>query len=407
MLLVDMRSPAPRHTTDIAVGYVTAPATDPAGILEKVGAGLQTYFPQYSWCLLNSPDGPPAAFTWRGEPSRASGYRNLLRAAQRMKASVCLIVDPDEHGFESNWVDALVRPGIHSRHDLVTPVYSTSAREQLISRNLLSPMLGALFGRGPAQPMPGEFLLSARVVDHLLERPDWDSEPARHAPELWMSFVTAAEHFRLAETAVGPSARVTSGPPLSRQMRIGQIVGSLLTLMEGSEGRWVLPPAAPELDRFGQAVTIERASARYDGLSYMAHFVDVFPALRSEWQYLLDVATFTETESLYLAWREGDTDRGMGPAVWVSLVYQFAAAWKRRRLPRGQVAGLFTALWLARAGSFLMKTQWKENAEVEAELKRLDGFFLALKPEMERRWKVQNAKKSNPASALMARQRAA
>lgn len=32
-----------------------------------------------------------------------------------MKASVGLSIDPDEKGFESNWVDAPVRPRIHSR----------------------------------------------------------------------------------------------------------------------------------------------------------------------------------------------------------------------------------------------------------------------------------------------------
>lgn len=216
-----MRSTAPRPTNDIAVGYVTPPNEDPTGVLVKVATGLQTYFPHYSSFLLNNIGGQAAGLTWRGDPSRASSYRHLLTAAQRRKASVCLIVNPDEQGFESSWVDALVRPGIHSQHDLVTPVYSTSAREQPLSRNLLSPMLGALFGRTPAQPMPGEFL------------------------------------------------------------------------------------------------------------------------------------------------------------------------------------------WLARAGSFLMKTQWKENAEVEAELKRLNGFFVALQPELERRRKIQPAQIPKQASALLPRQRAA
>jgi hypothetical protein len=407
MLLLEMPSPAPRQTTDIAIGFATMPGSDPAGIAGKVEAGFRTYFPQYSWSLLNAPDRQATRFTWRGAPSKASAYRDILEAAQRLSASVCLIVDPDQRGFESNWIDALVRPGIHSKLDMVTPVYSSCSREQLISGNLLSPMLRAIFGLGPAQPMSGEFLLSARLVDHLLKRHDWDSEPARNSPELWMSFIAAAEHYRLAETAVGPSARLTSGPSVSRQARIGQIVGSLMALMERYEKSWLLPPAGMELDRFGNTATIARESAQQDGLGYLAHFVDAFPALKSEWKSLLDLPTFAEIEALQLALREGDTDRCLGDAAWVRIVYQFAAAWKRRTLPRSQVVGLFTSLWMARAGSFLMKTQWREKADVEAELNRLSCFFVALRPELQRLWTGGLAVAPDKTPAMMARQRAA
>jgi len=398
---------------DVVIGMVTSEAhSAPVKLIPSLVAGMDEYFPQYSWTLVHAsssglwqptcaPDGyvknlvavqaprfgvHRVTYPWHDVPAKTNGFRAILEFAQRTCAKVCLIADPAQAGFERRWVDSLVRPGIHSKYDLVTPVYSNGSREHLISGNLLSPLMKALFGHGPKQPMPGEFMLSASLINRILARHDWDSASARYTPEMWIAFIAAAEGYRMAESAVGPSVRQSQAPKLSRQTSIEQITGSLISLMEQYEDRWSSPVNVVELDRFGESATITNLDPNRDGLEYEVSFVEAFPALRGLWQSILDPHTFTEIDAFYSSLRIGDANKPFGDALWVRIFYEIAAAWKNRLLPRSQVLGLFTPLLLARIGSFLMERQWKEQAEVEAELCRTGRYFEALRPVLDRLW---------------------
>jgi hypothetical protein len=254
----------PERRVDIVVGLVsTRPVS--GGVLNEVTAGMAEYFPQYGWKLIQAVTAAPGnsgrelpvdrfgvhrvTYPWHAVPAKTNGYRAILAAAQKAGASACLLADAGHDGFRRGWVDALVRPGIHSRYDLVTPRYRGSQRDSILSANLLSPMLLALFGRSTRQPMSGDFLLSARLIRQLLARHDWDSLPARYTPELWMQFAALAAGCRVAETLVSSRGRPT-GPasPLPAHVALAQIVEGLFVLMDQYDGYWQLP-AAPVLAR--------------------------------------------------------------------------------------------------------------------------------------------------------------
>lgn len=411
--------PESQHRADIVVGMVSNRQAElSATLAAKVEAGMKEYFPQYSWSIvlastdpMELPAGASCPWTaipidrfgvhhitlpWHNVPAKTNGYRAIFEFARRKQSSACLIVDPRETGFARAWVDALVRPGIHSRYDLVTPVYAEPARQCVISSNFLAPMMRALLGGGPRQPMPGEMLLSARLMDRLLARHDWASAPARYTPELWISFIAAVERFRLAESDTGPSIRVPGGAPISRQTAIAQITGSFFGLLEQYENRWPLKDSVEELDRFGAREAAVRGTAQPNGHEYMRSFIQAFPSLRPHWQFVLHPHTFDAVENFASTWSDRTKSRFMSDAVWVRIVYEFAAAWRRRLFSRSQITGLFTPLLLARLGSFLMKTEWMEQAEVDAELDRLAKYFEALQPALSRLWNGEGAEHSGP-----------
>jgi glucosylglycerate synthase len=395
-------------TADIIVGTVRGTGTRPIESLsEIVAAGMKEYFPQYSWKMANASLLPPArsaaegsvsipiqrfgvhhvTYPWHGVPAKTNGYRAIFEYACQMHAKVCLLVDPEQVGIQKDWIDALVRPLIHSKYDLVAPVHGGSARQQSISGNLLAPVVRALFGRGPRQPMSGELAISAKMLSRLLSRHDWDSSVARYTPELWIAFIAAAEQFRVAESAVSPSRTESRGSPISRQSAIAQIVGGLFDLLEQYENRWPTTENALEpMDLFGPAVSGGGKSDGNDGLKYLGNFVEAFPSLQSHWRLILTPHTFAEVEFFFEAIRSGESNRYLSDAAWVRTVYEVASAWKRKILPRSQIIGLFTPLLMGRLGSFLMKTQWMEQTEVEMELARLATYFEALQPAFQRLW---------------------
>jgi hypothetical protein len=391
----------------------------PPQLVQKIDTGMRNYFPQYTWQIVaasarSESSLPPEKLThiqtprygihhvtypWHGLPAKTNGYRAILEHCRDTQAAFCLLVDPGQGGFESNWVDCLMRPGIHSRYDLVTPIYSGGAREQLLSGNLLSPMLRAMFGLGVRQPMSGEMLLSLNLINRLVARHDWESTAARCVPELWISFIAAAEHFQIAESFVGSSKRNrgSAKAALPWHAGVGQVFGSLLTLMDQYEQRWASQIDAVDLDRFGSPSPIVLDPNPPDGSVYFKQFEQAFTALRGYWKSVLAPRTFSEVETFHRC-------RGkepLGDAVWVRIVYEMTAAWKHKALPRRHILGLFTPLYLARVGAFLQKIRWMEQLEVEAELSRLAGYFGALQPVLQKLWTNGTAATvaSDPSSA--------
>ena len=376
-------------------------------LVQSIANGMMEYFPQYSWRFARAslraapPSGRPelvsipiqrfgvhhVTYPWHGVPAKTNGYRAIFEYARQMQAKLCLLVDPDQTGFQKEWIDALARPGIHSKYDLVTPVNGGSARHHSISGNLLAPMIRALFGRGARQPMSGELAISAKLLNRMLSRHDWDSPVARYTPELWIAFIAAAERFRVAESAVSPSILAASRLPISRQTAIAQIVGGLFELLEQYEHRWPIAGNVLEaVDLFGQPSNGAAAPAGSDGLNYLSSFVQAYVPLQSHWRLILTPHTFAEVELFFHALRSGKPGRYLADAVWVRIVYEVASAWRRRILPRSHIVGLFTPLLLGRLGSFLLKTRWMEQSEADAELARLATYFEALQPAFQNLW---------------------
>ena len=72
--------------------------------------------------------------------------------------------------------------------------------------------------------------------------------------------------------------------------------------------------------------------------------------------------------------------------LWVHLVYEFAAAYHHRNLPREHLLKSLTPLYLGRTASWVVQAAPYGAHEVETELDALSARFEALKPHLRVRW---------------------
>ncbi|MEQ1948930.1 MAG: hypothetical protein ABL995_17195 [Bryobacteraceae bacterium] len=402
---------------DIAVGLVLSKdAEPPRRLIENISTGLSTYFSSFRWTLIHTHTGlsrrqrPPellgldnqipvsvpwagiqhVTFPWHGLPAKTAGYQAILTQAERVGAAASLIVDPTEEGFEPDWVDSLLRPGLHSRYDLVTPVHPEQPDQRMISANLISPLLAGLFGAAPREPMSGTFLVSEKLRRRLLSRRDWESASARYVPELWINFSAAAEGYRRAEAFVGQSRSSASAAILPPHVALIQIIESVFTLMEQYEGRWRSGKSADPLDQFGREQRMLPAFAgSADGLEYLVKFVNAYVALAEQWRSILDPHTFHAIDTFHSSLRAGDTEAMLADKTWVRVVYELAGSWKCRVRPRHQLAGLFVPLYWARIGSLLLKNRWTDQAGPTSQLRSLGNYFQGMRPALDRLWAGQ------------------
>ena len=72
--------------------------------------------------------------------------------------------------------------------------------------------------------------------------------------------------------------------------------------------------------------------------------------------------------------------------LWARLVYNVAAAYHRRDLPREHLLKAFTPLYLGRTASFVLETQGLTSAEAEGRIEALWQVFEKYKPYLLTRW---------------------
>lgn len=409
---------------EIAVGMVlTGEAKPSPALIQQISEGMSVYFASFRWNLIHAHTGisrscgiaeapgverqtalavpwagiQHVSHPWHGLPGKTAAYRAIFDRAHQDSATVCLLVDPGQVSFEPASVDSLIRPGLHSLHDLVTPVPGIDQRRHLLSSNLVSPMLRSLFGDGSALPLSGTFAVSRLLIERLLSRQDWDSMAARFVPELWINFTAGAEGYRRAEAFTGKAVRRPSLSPLPEHKAIHQIVEGLFSLMEQYETHWLAPANRDPLEKFGRTGVEPSQGARNDGLKYLVRFVQSHNALRDQWKALLDPNTFYEVDTFAAALLRGETGAFLADQAWVRVVYEMASHWKHRRRPRSQITALLVPLYWARVGSFLMKNQWSDQDEIRQQLARLRGYFQALRPALSDRWTGRSVRRSEVA----------
>jgi len=73
--------------------------------------------------------------------------------------------------------------------------------------------------------------------------------------------------------------------------------------------------------------------------------------------------------------------------LWVRVVYGFAAAYSRARLPREQLLRSLVPLYLGRTASFVLEADGSGADEVEQLIRALADEFVAQKPYLRERWR--------------------
>ncbi|HSC76977.1 MAG TPA: glycosyltransferase, partial [Candidatus Acidoferrales bacterium] len=173
-----------------------------------------------------------------GLPGKGSAVRAIFRAAQRLKAKSCAIVDSDLRSITPDWIDLLVRPVLYHEFDYVCPYYRRHRYDGTITNSIVYPLTRALYGTRVRQPIGGEFGLSAKLVERLLSKNVWETDVARFGIDIWMTTTALAEHFRVCQVFLGAKIHDPKDPGADLTAMLVQVVGSLFGLMEDYDKVW-------------------------------------------------------------------------------------------------------------------------------------------------------------------------
>jgi hypothetical protein len=392
-------------------------------VVRAASAGLAKYFPSRKSLIVNSDggstDGTPEAVLqaehdpdsllqvthrenvirristpYHGLPGKGSAFRTIFAVAAELKARAAVVLDSDLRSITPHWVELLAAPVLEREFDFVAPFYLRHKYDGTITNGIIYPMARALFGKRIRQPIGGDFGFSGRLAAKFLEKDVWATDVARFGIDIWMTLTAVAEGTRVGQAYLGAKLHDAKDPGADLTSMFRQVVGSLFGLMETYEPIWQKTNGSEPVPMFGFPFDVGVEPLQVNVERMIHGFTQGVRDLREIYQSFLAPETLAELSAA--AEKSGDSFR-LPDALWVHLIFDFAAAYHRRALDRDHLLQSLVPLYLGRTASFVLEVRESNAAQVEERIEQLCSAFETEKPYLLQHWNAAKGKEKSHA----------
>lgn len=403
---------------DIVVGIPSYNSARTIGhVVRAVQAGLAKYFPEHKAVIVNSDGGstdgttevvrqssmedfesillhhrvePIAklAFPYSGIPGKGSAFRSVFEIARTVEAKACAVVDSDLRSITPEWVELLVKPVLEGGFDYVSPLYHRHKFDGTITNSIVYPLTRALYGKRVRQPIGGDFGFSGRLAQFYLGKDVWSSDVARFGIDIWMTTTALANDFKIAQSFLGAKIHDAKDPGADLSDMLYQVVSATFDLMENYAEVWIPIKDSEPVPAFGFEYTVGLEHVNVNTVRMLHLFREGLRNLREVWLDILGNGDLREVERLGAL---DDASFRFPPGLWSRIVYDYAIAFHRRKLPAEHLIKSLTPLYVGKTASFVMEAQDMDQAGAEAEIEKLCMEFENGKDYLTTSWKQGGA----------------
>ncbi len=382
-------------------------------VVRAVQAGLGKYFPLHRAVIVNSDGGssdgtmdivqntaiedfhaillhhriaPIAklAFPYTGIPGKGSAFRTVFEIAKALDAKACAVVDSDLRSITPEWIELLVKPVLEGGFDYVAPLYHRHKFDGTITNSIVYPLTRALYGRRVRQPIGGDFGFSGEMARFYLTKEVWESDVARFGIDIWMTTTALTNGFKVAQSFLGAKIHDAKDPGADLSDMLYQVVSATFELMENYSAAWMPVRGSEPVATFGfeYAVGLEHVNVNTARMLHI--FREGIRNLRGIWVDILGSGDLHEVERL------GDLDDvafRFPASLWARVVYDYAIAFHRRKMPTAHLIKSLTPLYIGKTASFILEAENMSQQEAEAEIEKLCMEFESKKDYLNSSWK--------------------
>jgi len=389
-------------TADIVVGI---PSFNNAGtighVVRAVQAGLAKYFPGKKSVLVNSDGGSTddtlavvrntsledyasillhhrvepvfkIATPYSGIPGKGSAFRAIFEIAEALDAAACVVVDSDLRSITPEWIELLVKPVLEDGFDYVAPLYHRHKYDGTITNSIVYPLTRALYGKRVRQPIGGDFGFSGRLAKFYLTKDVWQTDVARFGIDIWMTTTALANRFKVTQSFLGAKIHNAKDPGSDLSAMLYQVVGATFALMETYHDVWKPVRGSEPVTAFGFEYTVGLEQVTVNTGRMLNVFREGLNNLRELWTDVLGAGDFRELE------RTGalaDREFRFPPALWTRVIYDYAIAYHKKKMPAEHLIKSLTPLYLGKTASFILEAEQMSQHEAEAEIEKLCREF--------------------------------
>jgi len=397
---------------DIVVGVPTFNNRETIGrVLNALQVGLVKYFPRQRSVLIN-PDGGSTDGTtevvknasiqdfqtlltssplrtmhristsYVREQDGKTALRIILAAADLLRAKACALVSPDLESITPEWVEGLVRPVYKEKFDLVTPIYHRHKFDGLLVKNVLSPMICAVYGRNIREPVGAEFGFSGQLACHYVAPGVWPKDFGESSMGLWMTTAAIVGGFRVCQSFLGPRIHVAKSSEDLVQT-IQHVVGDLFRCLEAHESFWPAHSDGQPAPVFGFEYSVALEPIRINRQRMLQMFRVGVNELGSILESIVTPATLQQIRSIG---QLSDREFRFTDDLWAKTVYEFASSYHRSVINRDHLLQALVPLYRGRIGSFVLENYRADAEQIEKKLEALGAQYQSLKPHLIETW---------------------
>jgi glycosyltransferase involved in cell wall biosynthesis len=382
-------------------------------VVRAAQAGLAKYFPDRKAILVNSDGGSTDSTVdvvkntriedqsaillchrcdrvatistpYPGIPGKGSAFRTIFEIADALDVSACCVVDSDLRSITPEWIELLVKPVLDGGADFVAPLYHRHKYDGTITNSIVYPLTRALYGKRVRQPIGGDFGFSGRLARFYLDKDVWETDVARFGIDIWMTTTAVANNFSVSQSFLGAKIHDTKDPGADLSAMLHQVVGATFELMETYSNEWKEVRGSEPVRTYGFEYTVglEQVNVNVDRM--LGIFREGLKNLRDIWTVVLGAGDFGDVEALG---RLDPREFRFPPRLWTRVIYDFALAYRKKKLPREHLIKSLTPLYLGRTASFVIEARDMDQSAAEAEIEKLCLEFEDLKEHLLNHWR--------------------
>jgi hypothetical protein len=320
----------------------------------------------------------------RGE-GRAGAIQAIMSFADEVEARACVILDADLQGVSEEWVRRLADPVLDDVVDFVAPYYTRPRFDGALTTGIVYPAVRALFGKRVRFPIASDFACSAKLLDRCLAHGvASDLDLSRYGPELWLSVQALTGVSRLRQVVLGPKLAAPGAISDDLSKTIARVIGGLFAEMERHLAVWQKVRGSEPVELDGQSPRAELEPGAVESGRALEAFRVGHRNLAEVWALALPPLTMVELKKLA---HRPDPDLRFPDQLWARIIYDFALAFRLRKLSRDHLLAAFTPLYLGWFGSFVAEMSDATQSGFDARVERLCLQYEAEKPYLISRWR--------------------
>lgn len=370
-----LRDPTPARlrtvgAADLVIGFTThsIKPTQAAHLTKQAVRGAKSYFPQLKTVIIHTDTGlsertrqavqaissakvPVISGRYTGVLGKGGGTAAILHGAQQLNAQAILILDSHTTTIEPEWIPALATLVLNNRADLVKARYSWQLPDSALNDLLLYPFTRAVWQLKLHHPAAGDFAVSAKLADFILQQDVWGTEVNRFGFDIWLSITAATRGWRIAQGAVGEKPPL---PPISATQtmaRFTDTVGTMYRQLRLKYRQWQHPRPPMKITTFTEFATPGKPSfsPSLDPMPFIEALTLGWMEYRALWQRIMFPENLASVE--YLASHPADTFH-FPSDLWAKIAYDFAVVYNKGERDPDTVVKALYPLFMGRLASF-------------------------------------------------------
>jgi glycosyltransferase involved in cell wall biosynthesis len=369
-------------------------------VISQIAAGLDKYFSNYKSVIFVSDGGSsdgtlnsvkqiniqsanvkliPTIYV--GASGKGSAVQAIFEAARYLQVKGVALVDSDLRSVTPEWMKLLITPTLTGT-DFVAPLYNRSKYDGTITNFLCYPLTATLYGKNIRQPIGGDFGLSIRLVEEILNSPMWDYPyVSRFGIDIFETHTALAKGFKVKEAPLGVKSHDPKDPSSQLVGMFRQVIGTMFTCINKYESAWK--------EIRGLSETEKVCEVKYDTTPKpvdvsLSNTINAFKASYDNYTPIYRSVLSKEIQAKFEQLKAIETsDVDFPSEIWAKTVYAFLAEFhKEQKEPRSALLLLdaLRILWIGRVAAFIKDTYNDELPQAEEKIREETKVFVKLKP---------------------------